>query len=67
MEALRRSVGQAAPAKAPKKPKKATGQKEMLLPIAGKKKEAATKKPAAKLRYTSQASRGICISGDVHR
>jgi DNA end-binding protein Ku len=49
MEALRRSVGQAAPAKAPKKPKKATGQKEMLLPIAGKKpKEAATKKPAAK-------------------
>jgi DNA end-binding protein Ku len=55
MEALRRSVGQeAAPAKAAtsaKKPKKAAaGQKEMLLPIAGKKpaKEAAAKKPAAK-------------------
>ncbi|WP_375161963.1 Ku protein [Bradyrhizobium sp. RDT46] len=55
MEALRRSVGQeAAPAKAAtsaKKPKKASaGQKEMLMPIAGKKpaKEAAAKKPAGK-------------------
>lgn len=53
MEALRRSVGQeAAPAKvgkAAKKPRKAgAGQKEMLMPIAGKKpaKEAAAKKPA---------------------
>ena len=54
MEALRRSVGQeAAPAKTAKpakKPKKAAaGQKEMLLPIEGKKpKEAASKKPATK-------------------
>jgi hypothetical protein len=55
MDALRRSVGQeAAPAKASKgakKPRKAgAGQKEMLMPIAGKKppKEAAAKKPAAK-------------------
>ncbi|MCK1606289.1 Ku protein [Bradyrhizobium sp. 166] len=55
MEALRRSVGQeAAPAKvgkAAKKPQKpGAGQKEMLMPIAGKKpaKEAAAKKPAAK-------------------
>jgi DNA end-binding protein Ku len=51
MEALRRSVGQAEPAKAPKKSKKAaTGQKEMLLPIAGKKpaKEAAAKKTTTK-------------------
>ncbi|MBP0112800.1 non-homologous end joining protein Ku [Bradyrhizobium vignae] len=51
MEALRQSVGrEAAPAKATKsakKPRKAsTGQKEMLMPIQGKKpaKEAATKK-----------------------
>jgi DNA end-binding protein Ku len=57
MEALRRSVGGGASAetKAPKKPAKkprkaAAGQKEMLMPIAGKKqaKEAATKKPASK-------------------
>jgi DNA end-binding protein Ku len=54
MEALRRSVsGKAAetgaPKKAAKKPRKATaGQKEMLMPITGKKqaKEAAAKKPA---------------------
>ncbi|OKO85360.1 DNA repair protein [Bradyrhizobium sp. NAS80.1] len=56
MEALRRSVGGAsAGAKAPKEPAKkarkaARGQKEMLMPIAGKKpaKEAAAKKPTAK-------------------
>jgi DNA end-binding protein Ku len=56
MEALRRSVGGAAvapatPKKAAKKSKKtAPGQKEMLMPIAGKKpaKEAAGKKPSAK-------------------
>src|SRR6516225_2149575 len=55
MEALRRSVGGVATeAKAPKKPAKkprkaAAGQKEMLMPIAGKKqaKEPAAKKPAA--------------------
>ena len=54
MEALRRSVGgEAAPAKAAKNAKKprkaASGQKEMLMPIEGKKpKEAAAKKPAAR-------------------
>ncbi|MCK1412464.1 MULTISPECIES: Ku protein [unclassified Bradyrhizobium] len=54
MEALRRSVGrEATPAKAAKpakKPRKASnGQKEMLMPIDGKKpKETAAKKPAAK-------------------
>jgi DNA end-binding protein Ku len=56
MEALRRSVGGApeqpkAPKKSGKKPRKASsGQKEMLMPIAGKKpaKEAAAKKPSAK-------------------
>jgi len=54
MEALRRSVGQeAAPAKAAKpakKPRKAaSGQKEMLMPIQGKKpKEGAAKKPTAR-------------------
>src|SRR6478609_3175664 len=61
MEALRRSVGrEAAPAKAApaaKKPKKASAaaQKEMLMPIAGKKpaKEAAAKKPTAGTRRKS--------------
>jgi DNA end-binding protein Ku len=56
MEALRRSVGGAAaetsaPKKQAKKQRKAVaGQKEMLMPIAGKKqaKEAATKKPSAR-------------------
>ncbi|MCK1478848.1 DNA end-binding protein Ku [Bradyrhizobium sp. LB1.3] len=56
MDALRKSVGAAtAETKAPKKPvkkakKAAAGQKEMLMPIAGKKpaKDAAAKKPAAK-------------------
>jgi DNA end-binding protein Ku len=51
MEALRRSVGkEAAPAKAAKKVRKAaSGQKEMLMPIEGKKaKEAPAKKPAAR-------------------
>ena len=54
MEALRRSVGAAAETSAPKKPAKkprkaSAGQKEMLMPIAGKKqaKEAAAKKPSA--------------------
>jgi DNA end-binding protein Ku len=61
MDALRKSVG--APAaetksskKSAKKPRKAaTGQKEMLMPIAGKKpsKETAAKKPAAKPRRKS--------------
>jgi DNA end-binding protein Ku len=52
MEELRRSVGGAAadtkePKKSPKKPQKAsTGQKEMLMLIAGK-KETTAKKPAA--------------------
>jgi DNA end-binding protein Ku len=51
MEALRRSVGEAEPAKSGKRPRKAsTGQKEMLMPIEGKKggKEAAAKKSSAK-------------------
>ena len=58
MEALRRSVGGRAaesevksPGKAAKKPRKATaGQKEMLMPIEGKKqaKSGGAKKPAAK-------------------
>jgi DNA end-binding protein Ku len=53
MEALRRSVGQEPSTKGskPRKPKKAaSGQKEMLLPIAGKKaaKEGTAKKLAAK-------------------
>ena len=60
MEALRRSVGGAtaekAPKKSAKKPRKAAaGQKEMLMPIAGKKqaKETATKKPTAGARRKS--------------
>jgi hypothetical protein len=55
MEALRRSVGGTAaetkaPKKVAKKPRKASaGQKEMLIPIPGKKqtKETAAKKPVA--------------------
>src|SRR3954451_24444791 len=49
MEALRRSVGkEAAPPKSTKKPRKAaSGQKEILMPIEGRKaKEAPAKKPA---------------------
>ncbi|MCJ9728962.1 Ku protein [Bradyrhizobium sp. PRIMUS42] len=60
MEALRRSVGKEAPAKADKpakKPRKAAaGQKEMLMPIAGKKaavKESSAKKSAAGARRKS--------------
>jgi DNA end-binding protein Ku len=57
MDALRKSIGGGAAAvtEAPKKPAKkarkaAAGQKEMLMPIAGKKpaKEAVARKPAAK-------------------
>jgi DNA end-binding protein Ku len=61
MEALRRSVSGAAtetkaPKKASKKPRKAAaGQKEMLMPIAGKKpaKEAAAKKPSTRQQRKS--------------
>ena len=61
MEALRRSVGGAATeakarTKSGKNPRKAAaGQKEMLMPIAGKKpaKETAAKKPAGKLQRKS--------------
>ena len=60
MEALRRSVCGAAAEKAPKKfskkPRKvASGQKEILMPIAGKKqaKETVAKKPAARQRKSA--------------
>jgi DNA end-binding protein Ku len=61
MEALRRSVGgataeTAAPKKATKKSRRAaSGQKEMLMPISGKKpaKETAAKKPSAKQQRKS--------------
>jgi DNA end-binding protein Ku len=61
MEALRRRVGGRAaeaegPTKSEKKPRKAsTGQKEMLMSIAGKKsaKEAAAKKPASRQQWKS--------------
>jgi DNA end-binding protein Ku len=57
MEALRRSVGEErAPAKGGKKPRKASGgQKEMLMPIEGKKvkKEAAVKKPSGRQRKSA--------------
>jgi DNA end-binding protein Ku len=50
MDALRASIGQEQGSKPAKKPKKAAGQKEMLLPIDGKKpaKEGAAKKSASK-------------------
>jgi DNA end-binding protein Ku len=58
MEALRRSVGaapRAKPAKSAKKPRKAvSGQKEMLMPIEGKKaKETAAKKSSPKAQRKS--------------
>ena len=61
MDALRKSIGGAssenkAAAKSAKKPRKAAaGQKEMLMPIAGKRpaKEAAAKKPAARSRKSA--------------
>ena len=61
MDALRKSVGGAAaeakaPTKPAKKPKKASaGQKEMLMPIAGKKaaKETTAKRPAGGSRRKS--------------
>jgi len=59
MDALRKSIGGAEAAKDSKRAKKprkvASGQKEMLMPIAGKKpsKEAAAKKPAAKSQRKS--------------
>jgi DNA end-binding protein Ku len=59
MDALRRSIGGAGPAKASKpskKPRKSgSGQKEMLMPIEAKKaaKEAAEKKPASKSQRKS--------------
>jgi DNA end-binding protein Ku len=61
MDALRKSVGGAAaetkaPKKAAKKPRKAAaGQKEMLMPIAGKKpaKETVAKKPTKQQRKSA--------------
>ena len=61
MDALRKSLGNSAPAAAPakkpaRKPRKvASGQKEMLMPISGKKpaKEPAAKRPAAKQRKSA--------------
>jgi DNA end-binding protein Ku len=61
MDALRKSVGDAAAEpkalkRATKKPNKASaGQKEMLMPIAGKKpaKETAAKKPATRAQRKS--------------
>jgi DNA end-binding protein Ku len=55
MDALRRSIGGAEPAKASKKPRKATGQKEMLMPIEGKKagKETAAKKATSRSQRKS--------------
>jgi DNA end-binding protein Ku len=59
MDALRRSIGAAEPAKSSKpskKPRKAAaGQKEMLMPIEGKKptKEAVSKRPSAKARKSA--------------
>jgi len=50
MDALRRSVQEEKPAKVKKGKKRIPGQGEILLPIAGKKKEAAkdVKKPAVR-------------------
>ena len=58
MEALRRSVGGAAAEKIPKKSAKrrrraASGQKEILMPIAGKKPKETTAKPAVRQQRKS--------------
>jgi hypothetical protein len=54
LSALRQSVQQAEPAKPCRKPKKATGQKEMQLPIEGKmSKESSAKTTAAKPEHKS--------------
>ena len=56
MDALRKSIGQksSSPVKSTKKTRKAsTGQKEMLMPIEGKKAKEAVKKPAAKAQRKS--------------
>jgi DNA end-binding protein Ku len=55
MEALRRSIGQeSAPAKPAKKARKATsGQKEMLMPIEGKKKTPSKKSAARPQRKSA--------------
>jgi DNA end-binding protein Ku len=58
MDGLRRSIGGAEPARASKpskKPRKNGGQKEMLMPIEGKRvaKGAAAKKPASKSQRKS--------------
>jgi hypothetical protein len=62
MEALRRSVGSAAEAKAPKKPTKkprkaSAGQKEMLMPIAGKKPAVRLYSPRSRQRIWSISPR----------
>src|ERR1700690_1286233 len=66
MDALRKSIGRGAaiateaPKKSAKKPRKAAaGQKEMLMPIAGKKpaKEAAAKKPTAKAHRSAETAK----------
>jgi DNA end-binding protein Ku len=51
MEALRRSVGQEEASN--KKPKKAAGQREMLLPIEKPSKDEAAKKPSSKTQRKS--------------
>jgi hypothetical protein len=55
MDALRASIGQEQASKPARKSKKATGQKEMLLPIDGKKpaKEAAPKKSVGRAQRKS--------------
>ena len=55
MDALHASIGQEQAPKPTKKQKKAAGQKEMLLPIDGKKpaKEAAAKKTTSKAQRRS--------------
>lgn len=71
MEALRRSVGrEAAPAKPAKKPRKvAAGQKEMLMPIQGKKpaKEAAWRRNPRRASGGSRLRRLMSGAPAVHQ
>jgi DNA end-binding protein Ku len=56
MEALKRSIASEAPTKGKKPRRAAAGQKEMLLPIEGKK--VATKKAAKPVRSTGRRKAG---------
>jgi DNA end-binding protein Ku len=64
MDALKRSIARAAPAKGKKPRKASSGQKEMLLPLEGKKPAA---KKAAKARSFGRAAEGWLVVPPVSK